>query len=280
MSLLNTLMGTCATLSKRVADLEEDKHTQALDILKRKKRVKKLEKKKKLRSLGFKRLRKIGTSQRVDSSADTIVAKELVLLSLLYLMMGRLHDQEIEKASAREKQEKDELERAKVLQKQYEDKEENIDWNAVVDQVQERHIDNIRKYQNLKKKPVSIAQARKNMIIYLKNMTRFKWNISEPDKDVEEPKMKRVAEDILLQESFKKLKAVEVSGSESTQETPFNDPKEISEVDVQNLLEIVLVFEFKVEALQVKYPIINWEIHTEGKVDTAAEVTEEITLSG
>nr|GFC66454.1 hypothetical protein [Tanacetum cinerariifolium] len=68
----------------------------------------------------------------------------------------------------------------------------------------------------------------------------------------------------LLQESFKKLKAVEVSGSKSTQETPFNDPKEISEEDVQNMLEIIPASEFKVEALQVKYPIIDWEIHTEG----------------
>nr|GEY51943.1 hypothetical protein [Tanacetum cinerariifolium] len=62
-----------------------------------------------------------------------------------------------------------------------------------------------------------------------------------PDKDVEEPKKKRVAEETLLQESFKKLKVVEVSGSESTQETPSNDPKEMSEEDVQSMLEIFLV---------------------------------------
>nr|GEW14575.1 copia protein [Tanacetum cinerariifolium] len=34
--------------------------------------------------------------------------------------------------------------------------------------------ENIKKYQNLKKKPISIAQARKNMIIYLKNMAGYK----------------------------------------------------------------------------------------------------------
>nr|GFC04858.1 hypothetical protein [Tanacetum cinerariifolium] len=58
-------------------------------------------------------------------------------------------------------------------------------------------------------------------------------------------------------ESFKKLKAVEVMGSHSTQDTPTNDPKEMSEEDVQNMLEIVPVSKFKVEALQVKYPIID-----------------------
>nr|GEV84329.1 hypothetical protein [Tanacetum cinerariifolium] len=242
MSLLTTLMETCASLSQKVAELEPDKLTQALEILKLKKRVKKLERKKRSKYLGFKRLRT---------------------------------------------QEKDDLERAKVLQKQYEDKEENIDWNAVVDQVQERHLDNIRKYQNLKKKPVSIAQARKNMIIFLKNMAGYKMEHSrgmtydkvrpifereykkvqtlfKPDKDVEESKKKKVAKETLLQESFKKLKAVEVSNSKSTQETPSNDPKEMSEEDVQNMLEIIPVSEFKVEVLQVKYPIIDWEIHSEG----------------
>nr|GEZ81780.1 hypothetical protein [Tanacetum cinerariifolium] len=55
--------------------------------------------------------------------------------------------------------------------------------------------------------------------------------------------------------SFKKLKAVEVSSSESTQETPTNDQKEMYEEDVKNMLEIVPISEFKVEALQVKHDI-------------------------
>nr|GFC79369.1 hypothetical protein [Tanacetum cinerariifolium] len=114
-----------------------------------------------------------------------------------------------------------------------------------------------RKYQSLKRKPVSIAKARKNMIIDLKNMFGYKMEHFR-----EEPSKKRVAEETLLQESFKKLKVVEVSGSDSTQETPYNDPKEISKEDVQNMLEIVLVSEFNVEALQVKYPLIDWEIHS------------------
>nr|GEW57607.1 putative reverse transcriptase domain-containing protein [Tanacetum cinerariifolium] len=81
---------------------------------------------------------------------------------------------------------------------------------------------------------------------YKKVQTLFK-----PDKDVEEPIKKRVAEETLLQESFKKLKAVKVSGSESIKETPTNYPKEMSEKDVQNMLEVIPVSEFKVEALQV-----------------------------
>nr|GEW18050.1 putative ribonuclease H-like domain-containing protein [Tanacetum cinerariifolium] len=80
---------------------------------------------------------------------------------------------------------------------------------------------------------------------YNKVQTLFK-----PDKDVEEPQKKRVAEETLLQESFKKLKAVEVS-----------------------------VSKFNVEALQVKYPLIDWEIHSKGsrsywKIIRVGEITE------
>nr|GEW42882.1 ribonuclease H-like domain-containing protein [Tanacetum cinerariifolium] len=158
------------------------------------------------------------------------------------------------------------------MAKRLHDEEENIDWNVVTEQIQEKHLDNIKKYRSLKRKPVSIAQAKKNMIIYLKNMTGYKMEhfrgmtydkvrpifereynkvqtLFKPDKDVEEPQKKKVVEEILLQESFKKLKAVEVSSSEFTQETLTNDPKEMSEEDVKNLLEIVPVSEFKVEAL-------------------------------
>nr|GEV01021.1 hypothetical protein [Tanacetum cinerariifolium] len=161
----------------------------------------------------------------------------------------RLHDEEIEKAAAREKQENNDFERAQVLQKQYDEKEEKIDWNVVAEQIQEKHLDNIKKYHNLNKKPVFIAQAKNNMIIYLKNMAGYKM---EHFRDVEEPQKKRVVEETLLQESFKKLKAVEVLGSDSTQETPSNDPKEMSEEDVQNMLQVILVSGFKFETLQVK----------------------------
>nr|GEZ53532.1 ribonuclease H [Tanacetum cinerariifolium] len=132
--------------------------------------------------------------------------------------------------------------------------------NTIAEQMQEKLLDNIKKYQSLKRKPISIAQAKKNIIVYLKKMVGYKM---EPFQD-EEPPKKRVAEETLLQESFKKLKAVDVSGFESTQDTPTGDPKEMSEDDVKNMLEIVPLTEFKVEALQVKYPLIDWEIHSEG----------------
>nr|GEU50466.1 hypothetical protein [Tanacetum cinerariifolium] len=151
----------------------------------------------------------------------------------------RLQDEEIEQAAAKEKQEKKDFKRAK-------------------------------------RKPISVAQARKNMIVYLKNMAGYKmehfkgmtydqvrqifereYNKVETlfilDKDVEEPSKKRVAKETLLQECFKKLTAeVKVSGSHSTQKETPTAPKEMSEEDVKNMLQTVPVAEFKVEALQVK----------------------------
>nr|GEV90802.1 hypothetical protein [Tanacetum cinerariifolium] len=76
MSLLTTLMETCATLSQKVTELEQDKHSQDLEILQLKNRVKKLEKKKKSKSLGFKRLRRVGIAQRVESSTDIVLGAQ------------------------------------------------------------------------------------------------------------------------------------------------------------------------------------------------------------
>nr|GEV79799.1 hypothetical protein [Tanacetum cinerariifolium] len=54
----------------------------------------------------------------------------------------------------------------------------DINWNAVIEQVKrsERLNDAVMKYQVLKRKPLTKAQARKNMIIYLKNMASYKMN--------------------------------------------------------------------------------------------------------
>nr|GFA21025.1 hypothetical protein [Tanacetum cinerariifolium] len=150
----------------------------------------------------------------------------------------RMQDEELEQAAAREKQEKEDLERAKVLQKQYDQKQENINWNGMT-------YDHVR--------PI------------FKREYNYVQTFLKSDGD-EQPAKKSGAEETLLQESFKKLRAeVEVSGSSSTQQdTPTVDLAGISKEDVQNMLQIVLVAKIKVEALQVKYPLIKWEIHFEG----------------
>ncbi|GJU62351.1 hypothetical protein Tco_1244186 [Tanacetum coccineum] len=158
------------------------------------------------------------------------------------------------------------------------------------------------RYQTLKKKLVTVAQARKNMMIYLKNMANYNMtyfkgmsydqirpifkkeynkvqNLFKKDYEVSKPEKKRVAEEASLQESFKKLRTTQDSGSEPFQEQSTEEPKELSEEDVKKMLEIVPVEEFRVEALQTKYPIMDWEIHTEDsrkywKIIRASNITE------
>ncbi|GJS22065.1 hypothetical protein Tco_0450697 [Tanacetum coccineum] len=67
---LNELMELCTTLQKKVLDLEKTKTTQANEIASLKRRVKKLEQKKRSRTHGLKRLRKVGATARVKSSRD------------------------------------------------------------------------------------------------------------------------------------------------------------------------------------------------------------------
>nr|GEV06224.1 hypothetical protein [Tanacetum cinerariifolium] len=67
---LSELMEICTKLFDRVLSLEQIKTNQAAKIKKLKKRVKKLEGKKKKRTHGLKRLYKVGLSARVESSKE------------------------------------------------------------------------------------------------------------------------------------------------------------------------------------------------------------------
>nr|GEZ28460.1 hypothetical protein [Tanacetum cinerariifolium] len=54
----------------------------------------------------------------------------------------------------------------------------NINWDDVIEQVQRKEKEDnvVLRYQALKRKPQTEAQARKNMMIYLKNMAGFKMD--------------------------------------------------------------------------------------------------------
>nr|GEU76058.1 retrovirus-related Pol polyprotein from transposon TNT 1-94 [Tanacetum cinerariifolium] len=69
-------MDACAALTRRVEHLEFDKVSQALEITKLKRRVKKLEMRNKVKVLKLRRLQKVGTSQRVETSDDTVMDDE------------------------------------------------------------------------------------------------------------------------------------------------------------------------------------------------------------
>nr|GEV46040.1 reverse transcriptase domain-containing protein [Tanacetum cinerariifolium] len=305
-TLLNTLMETCATLTQKVAHLEQDKVAQALEITKLKQRVRKLEKKRKFKSSGLKRLKKVGTAQRVESSNEIVmddqedaskqrgeIAKldvdEDVTLDTNEVDLAEVEEvlevvtaaklmtevvttaapittvAQVPKASAprrrrgfviqdpeetattsvivhTEVKPKDKgkgilIEEPKHLKgqaqidmdeafaRQLEAKlNENINWNDVIEQVKrsEKQDNTMMRYQALKRKPVTEAQARKNMMIYLKNMAGFKMDffkgmtyseirpIFEKHYNSIQAFLEKVEEEVTVQEEGSKRKALEL----------------------------------------------------------------------
>nr|GEU52023.1 hypothetical protein [Tanacetum cinerariifolium] len=57
----------------------------------------------------------------------------------------------------------------------------NIDWDEVIDHVKRKQKEDnaVKRYQALKRKPQTEAQARKNMMIYLRNVAGFKMDYLE-----------------------------------------------------------------------------------------------------
>nr|GEV77358.1 retrotransposon protein, putative, unclassified [Tanacetum cinerariifolium] len=93
----------------------------------------------------------------------------------------------------------------------------DIKWNVVIEQVKrnEKINDALMKYQTLKRKPLPQAQARRNMIVYLKNMVdevnegvKVSETKLKQEKDVEVESFKREGES-LEQEITKKQKMEE-----------------------------------------------------------------------
>nr|GEW53320.1 hypothetical protein [Tanacetum cinerariifolium] len=72
-NLLQKVMDTCTALTRRVEHLELDKVAQAIKITKLKQRVKKLERRNKVKVLKLRRLQRVGTTQRVETSDETVI---------------------------------------------------------------------------------------------------------------------------------------------------------------------------------------------------------------
>ncbi|GKA85119.1 putative reverse transcriptase, RNA-dependent DNA polymerase, partial [Tanacetum coccineum] len=88
---------------------------------------------------------------------------------------------------------------------------------------------------------------------------------SEVDRAVPElaaRSLKRVAKEELDQESSKRQKTGE--SSELAEEPRDKEADELSQEELQQMMIIVPEQGINVEALQTKYPIIDWEIYTEG----------------
>ncbi|GJZ27618.1 hypothetical protein Tco_0572265 [Tanacetum coccineum] len=115
--------------------------------------------------------KKLKKRVQVELTVDEELAKKLFEEEC-----ARFNAEQEARAKEEQEQEKSDFEVAQELQKQLNErrKADSIDWNTVAEQLQERQSDTIKRYQALKRKPISVAQARKNMMIYLKNMAGYK----------------------------------------------------------------------------------------------------------
>nr|GEV43558.1 putative ribonuclease H-like domain-containing protein [Tanacetum cinerariifolium] len=275
MSLLQEALDSCVALTRRVEHLEYDKVAQALEIIKLKRRVKKLEKGNKFKVLKLRRLQKVRTSQRIDTSDDTVMddesnqgmmIDEMDMDDVVVLMDEKEEDKKVEEAKVDENaqvqgrqaesqaeiykididhvnkvlsMQEDESEPAEVQEvvdvvttaklitevvtaasasiptdepkvlaathtaaparveelkplkkkQQIEMDEEyarklhaelnkDIDWDVAIDQLnlKAKEDPSIQRYQAIKRKPQTKAQARKNMMMYLNNVAGFKFD--------------------------------------------------------------------------------------------------------
>ncbi|GJW11223.1 uncharacterized mitochondrial protein-like protein [Tanacetum coccineum] len=127
------------------------------------------------------------------------------------------------------------------------------------------------------------AQQRTYICKYIKNMgshtlKRLKKLSFDKIKELFETTMKRI-KDFVPMESDKLVPKISTGSSKRTaeielehegskrkktnEEQSAEEEKELSEEELQKLIMIVLMEEVYVEALQVKYPIIDWEVYSE-----------------
>nr|GEV06097.1 hypothetical protein [Tanacetum cinerariifolium] len=208
---------TCATLTQKVTHLGQDKVAQALEITKLKQRVRKLEKKRKFKSSGLKRLKR-GKIAELDADEDITLMDVDAEVEIDTNIQGRMvesqakaynldlqHSKKVFSVQDTDEAEPTKVEKvlevvtaAKLMTEVVTTAAPitTVAQNDVIEQVKrsEKQDNTVMRYQALKRKPVTEAQARKNMMIYLKNMVGFKMNFFKAKKqrmDEEEEELKR-----------------------------------------------------------------------------------------
>nr|GEV76545.1 hypothetical protein [Tanacetum cinerariifolium] len=228
MTLLNQLLETCATLTKQVANLEQDKVAQAIKITKLKKRrmhpnreggIAKLdadedvtlekvnpevtmnadvqgrleESQAKVYHLDLQHAKKVHSMQdtneaepaEVEEVIKVVIDSKLMTEAATASVIMHTKDKSKDKgkgiliAEPKPLKRQAQIEQDEAFARELEvELNANIKWDDVMDQVKrkEKQDDTVMRYQALKRKPITESQARKNMMIYLKNMAGFKMD--------------------------------------------------------------------------------------------------------
>nr|GEX42539.1 hypothetical protein [Tanacetum cinerariifolium] len=299
MTLLNKLMETYATLTQKVANLEQDKIAQALEITKLN-----MQDNDEVKPAEVEEVLKVVTAAKlmteVVTTAAPITTVAQVPKASASMRRRGVVIQDPEETTATlvivhsKVQFKDKgkgilIEEPKPLKGQaYIDMDEafarqleaelnaNINWNEVIEQVKrkEQHDNEVMRYQALKRKPLTKAQARKNMVIYLKNMVGFMmdffkgmtYNVIRPIFEMHYNSirafLKKGEEEVTIQEERSKRK-----GKSLEQEAAKKQKIDEEAEELKRHLQIVPNDDDDVytEAtpLASKVPVVDYQIHHE-----------------
>nr|GEX57572.1 hypothetical protein [Tanacetum cinerariifolium] len=184
--LVQHVLDKCFALVLRVEGLENANAAQQVEIIKLKARVNKLERLNKVKSSKLRHLKKVGTSQHVESSEDVEnvfnqgrISVDMEIDKGIELEVDKEKNSEVEGRHADTQADiynidLDHSSKVLKLEKGHKEAYKQIDWNAAFDHVQAKETQYIKRYHGFKKKPQSESEARKNMISYLKNTEGFK----------------------------------------------------------------------------------------------------------
>nr|GEY27947.1 hypothetical protein [Tanacetum cinerariifolium] len=243
-----------ATLTQKVAYLEQDKIAQALEITKLKQRVRGcIQTEGKIAELDVDEdvtLVDVDAEVKMDTNIQGRMAESLAKAYNLDLQ----HSEKVLRMQDTDETEPAEMEEvlevvttAKLMTELKAELNANINWNDVIEQVKrnEKQDNTVMMYQALKRKPVTEAQARKNMMIYLKNMVGFKMNffkgmtyneirpLFEKHYNSNQAFLERVEEEVTVQE-----KGIEEEGSKR-KEQMLNNVRLKVEEESEMLLELL-----------------------------------------
>nr|GEY96780.1 hypothetical protein [Tanacetum cinerariifolium] len=133
------------------------------------------------------------------------------------------------------------------------------------------NYEKVLKYQTQQRKPLSKKQQREFYKSVLRSHARwktkhFKGMSLEEIREKFVPVWKQI-EDFVPIGSKEERERFKRKGLSLEQDSAkkMKTSEEVSEEDLKTMMQLVPVEEVYVEALQVKHPIINWEIHTEGE---------------
>nr|GEZ99124.1 hypothetical protein [Tanacetum cinerariifolium] len=139
---------------------------------------------------------------------------------------------------------------------------EKIDLISELVKYQDHHA-KILKYQAQQSKPLSKKEQREFYMSVLRSHTGWK---TKHFKGMTLEKIKEKFIPVWKQwEHFVPMSSKEESERVKRPEQQFKGSKGVSEEDLKGMMQLVPLEEVYIEALQVKHPIIDWEIHTEGK---------------